>query len=429
MKRIKTLKQKNAPQKAIQPPKVDYQAILSKYDAQAIKNSPIKYFTAAKSLVNDLLNILQQQEIAQAEKISEISRIGLNLNNKFTFSPQLTPEENELLSERQNFLAEMLSVGTDEAKTRLLSVKTQAENFLSSLDKIYYSENYFNELADFENARRPSFSFLIEHLSLVVKDVMAKLEFLAANKDFIIKIAKLQAAWNDNYKAFKMNLREELTLSCSEAGIDAEIYQKWYEDWRMKRFAIEKSFLPLIEFAFKGHFDFIEDVLKILREYISFIDAFYLHERKNIYRKFVFEVGGDLQEKFETESIIYKATEKFQRDLQRIIFSRDAAEERIYLLRWSEPILNLPIEEISKFIAEKEIDAISEEVLTQFAALKRQNFAEYLSDSKAYAEAVKKSGKRIQRADIQNAEGFKINFPARLDKKIFHDIIRARSVL
>ena len=270
LKRIKTLKQKNAPQKAIQPPKVDYQAILSKYDAQAIKNSPIKYFTAAKSLVNDLLNILQQQEIAQAEKISEISRIGLNLNNKFTFSPQLTPEENELLSERQNFLAEMLSVGTDEAKTRLLSVKTQAENFLSSLDKIYYSENYFNELADFENARRPSFSFLIEHLSLVVKDVMAKLEFLAANKDFIIKIAKLQAAWNDNYKAFKMNLREELTLSCSEAGIDAEIYQKWYEDWRMKRFAIEKSFLPLIEFAFKGHFDFIEDVLKILREYISF---------------------------------------------------------------------------------------------------------------------------------------------------------------
>ncbi|MBO4779659.1 MAG: hypothetical protein J5497_03380, partial [Selenomonadaceae bacterium] len=61
-----------------------------------------------------------------------------------------------------------------------------------------------------------------------------------------------------------------------------------------------------------------------------------------------------------------------------------------FLLRWSEPILNLPIEEISNFIRDKELDTIAEEVLTQFAALKRQNYAVYLSDAKSYSEAVQK---------------------------------------
>lgn len=84
--------------------------------------------------------------------------------------------------------------------------------------------------------------------------------------------------------------------------------------------------------------------------------------------------------------------EKFQRDLQEIIFSCDKTEEKIFLLKWSEPLLNLPIDAISNFIHDKNLDAISEEVLTQFAALKQQNFATYLADNKAYGEAIQKRG-------------------------------------
>ena len=36
---------------------------------------------------------------------------------------------------------------------------------------------------------------------------------------------------------------------------------------------------------------------------------------------------------------------------------------------------------------DKKLDAISEEILTQFSALKQRNFAAYLADSKAYSEA------------------------------------------
>ena len=80
---------------------------------------------------------------------------------------------------------------------------------------------------------------------------------------------------------------------------------------------------------------------------------------------------------------------KFQRDLQGIIFSREKSEERIFILRWSEPLLKLPIDEITNFIREKELDAISQETLASFDELRRQNFAQVLINAQAYGEAIR----------------------------------------
>ena len=97
-----------------------------------------------------------------------------------------------------------------------------------------------------------------------------------------------------------------------------------------------------------------------------------------------------MQEKFETESELYKLAEKFQRALQEIIFSRDKTEERIFILRWAEPL-----DEIGDFIRDKNLNLIAEEVLTSFAELRRQNFEKYLADSKAYGEAALKREKEF----------------------------------
>ena len=210
------------------------------------------------------------------------------------------------------------------------------------LEEIYDGENLFSELAALEAEPRPSFAFLVESLIQIVQDVLDKQKFLASNQKFISSVAKIQADWSVAYKAFKTSLREELIIICRKDSIDGENFSAWYEDWQTKRFAIEQRFLPLVEFGLKRNLlDLIERVLAILQSYRDAVDKFYLHERKNIYQKFAFTRGGHLQEKFETESELYKLTEKFRRDLQAIIFSSDA-EEKIFLLRWSEPLLNSP---------------------------------------------------------------------------------------
>ncbi|MBR4642040.1 MAG: hypothetical protein IKO74_04875 [Selenomonadaceae bacterium] len=373
---------------------VDYRTLLKKYDAEELKLSPTKYFEAARSVVDELLDILQRHESAQKDTIAELLQISLKLNEKYIDNPNLTPEENSLFAERQKFFAEKFSFGTDKAKARLLSVKAQAEISLARFEKrlnaIYDGENLFCELAALEAEPRPSFAFLVENLSQAAQDAMLKPEFLAQNIKFVTSVASYQKTWSDAYKMFKTSLREEFFATCREDGLDEEIFSLCYDDWQTKRFAIEERFLPLIDFALKGKLlHSIERVLKIFGEYREAVDKFYLHERKKIYRKFAFTAGGHLQEKFETESELYKLAEKLQRDLQEIIFASDT-EEKIFLLRWSEPLLNLPLDEIKNFIRDKELDAISEEVLRKFAALRQKNFAEYLADGKAYGEAFKR---------------------------------------
>ena len=149
--------------------------------------------------------------------------------------------------------------------------------------------------------------------------------------------------------------------------------------------------MPLTEFSLRGNLqDSAIETLKILQNYKSEVDKFYMHERKNIYQKFAFQEGGDLQEKFETESELYKIAEKLQRDLQKIIFSSKRTEERIFLLKWAEKLINIPIDEITEFVHDRQLDKISEEVLTQFAELRRKNFATYLADSQSASKNLKK---------------------------------------
>ena len=59
-------------------------------------------------------------------------------------------------------------------------------------------------------------------------------------------------------------------------------------------------------------------------------------------------------------------------------------------MKWAESLINLPIDAITEFVKANQLDAISAEVLNKFAALKRQNFNEYLKDSQAYGEALQK---------------------------------------
>lgn len=366
----------------------NYRPILAKYDVAAVNKSAIKYFDAVLSVTDELLNVLQEYEASQSETIAEFLKITLNLGAKYTDNPNLTAEENSLLSERQKILARRLEIGIDEPKQKLLFVKMQAENFFAHLDKINGDNSSIRQLAELQAEPRADFELLVENMARIIREVQQRVDFFAMHKEFVSNVVKAHIGWSNDYKTFKTSLREELTADCRNDSIDDEIFAAWYEDWQKKRLAIEQTFLPLVEFGLKGALsEAVSKVLWFLGEYRGRIDNFYLHDRKNVYQKFAFVPGGDLQEKFETESALYKLAEKFQRDLQGIIFACDKTEERIFLLRWSEPILNLPIEEISNFIRDKELDSIAEEVLTQFTELRRKNFAEYLADSKAYSEA------------------------------------------
>ena len=378
------------------PPSFDYRKLLSKYNTEAVDKSGIGYSEAVLSATDEILEYLQEYEAAQADTICDLSKIALKLNSKYVVNPHLTKEENDCLENRQRMLDQLFKLGTDDVKVQIISLRHQAEELAKRINEAFSGQKSIQQLQEIEKEPRASFYFLVESIGRIINVAQKKVNFFTENRSFVTGVVKEWEKWSEDYKVFKTSMKEELAATCRGEGIDDDVYQQWYDDWQKKRFIIEQRFFPLIEFSLKGNLLrndgrtlAIEKVLEALEKYKDSIDKFYLNDRKHIYNEFALEKWGDLQEKIKTESELYKLIEKLQSELSDILFSLEKTEERLFLLRWSEAILNIPIDEIASFVKERELVAISADVLAQFVALKKQNFQTYIADSKAYGEAMK----------------------------------------
>ncbi len=202
--------------------------------------------------------------------------------------------------------------------------------------------------------------------------------------------------WSENYRVFKITYKEDLKISCEEDSIEEDVWSVWYQNWQQLRFAIEQKVQPIIERGLKGDIvtdstgnnenNIVERIIHVLETYKNAIDKFYLEERKGIYQKYVFQSGGELQDKFETESSLYRFIAEFQSALQEIIFECKIAEDRIFILNWANSLLDIPIDEILEFVTDNDLQKISKTILDEFASLKQKNYDIYLADAKAYSE-------------------------------------------
>lgn len=375
----------------------DYNTLLVKYDIKSINSSVIKYYEAVKQWIDELMNKLHYYESFKSETICNYNSISLLLAKDYEYNPNLTEEENFILKDRQDFLKKNLELGMNNVNAKLLSIKNQAINLENRIDEIDMNDNSIEELAKIEKEERASFEFIAENTAKILKNALLKIERFEKDKDFITNIIKYWNEWTEDYKNFKVTKKETLKNICEDDGIDEEERIKWFNDWNNRRFYIEKRFLPLVERGIKGEIisdeidgkkqeNIIEQVIKLLKQYKYDIDNFYLEERKSIYQKFAFQAGGDLQEKFEVESELYKITSRFQKALQTIIFKLNKVEDRIFLLNWASDIIDLQIDEILYFIKDKELNKISEETINKFANLKRKNLDTYISDAQSYSE-------------------------------------------
>ena len=379
----------------------DYNSLLLKYDIKSIDASIIKYHEAIIDIIDELMDKLHYYEDVKSEIIRDFNVIGLKLSKKYEDSPNLTDEENKILKNRQDFFKKHFELGMNSVNAKLLGIKKQAEDIENRIDMINNSENSIKELSILEKEERASFKFIVENAGKIIKNALMKIEFFESNKKFATNAVKLWDSWSEDYKIFKTKLKDDLKNACEDDSIECEIYTVWYDEWQKKRFVVEERFLPLIEYGLKGRLvdshdnesTIIEKVIVLLQEYKYGIDKFYLEERKNIYQKFAFQAGGDLQEKFESESEIYKLVSKLQKELQEIIFSLERSEDKLFLLKWAEVLLDLQIDEVLDFVKYKELSKISTDILNEFADLKSKNFDIYISDIKAYSDELQRREK------------------------------------
>lgn len=372
----------------------DYTTLLNKYDTASIDKSIIQYYEAVQKWIDELMEYLADFEQQKENVIQDCNQIGLQLSTVYKDDSNLTEAENELLKNRQYYFKDKLALGMDKVKTNLLKVKQQADDIEYTINEIDDGDNAIYELAQLEKKERASFALIAENTAKIVNKALQKIDFFEHNRDFIIKAVEVWSKWNEDYKVFKTKQYEELKHSCEEDDIEAEVWQKWYADWQKLRFTIEEKLQPMIARGLKGDIEAKEEqetpiimqAIYVLNDYKIAVDNFYLEERKNIYQQYVFQNCGDLQEKFEVEKELYARTVNLQKALQNIIFNCKKEADKIFILRWIDNLIDIQINEIIQFVADNNLEQISQEVLNEFAKLKQKNYYMYLADIKAYSQ-------------------------------------------
>lgn len=372
----------------------DYMTLLNKYDIASIDKSIIKYYEAVQKWIDELMEYLADFEQQKESVIQDCNQIGLQLSATYKDDNNLTDAENELLKNRQYYFKDKLALGMDKVKANLLEIKQEADDIEYTINEIDDGSNVIYKLAQLEKKERASFALIAENTAKIVNKALQKIDFFEHNRDFIIKAVEVWSKWNEDYKIFKTKQYEELKHSCEEDDIEADVWQKWYADWQKLRFTIEEKLQPMIARGLKGDIETKEEqetsiimqAIYVLNDYKIAVDNFYLEERKNIYQQYVFQNCGDLQEKFEVEKELYARTVNLQKALQNIIFNCKKEADKIFILRWIDNLIDIQINEIIQFVADNNLEQISQEVLNEFAKLKQKNYYMYLADIKAYSQ-------------------------------------------
>ena len=393
----------------------DYTALLAKYDVKAIDNSIIKYYQAIQQWTDELLEKLDYYEKEKDDVIRDFNVIGLKLGKKYESSDLLTAEENALLCERQRYFASRFSLGMTSVKSKILAVKHQAEELEYRIDEIDNGENAIHQLALLEKEERASFGFIAENTAKIIRNALKKIEYFEANHQYVVWAINAWEEWTEKYKVFKTTYQEEMKSSCEGDSIEEEVWQKWYADWQFLRFKIEQKVQPIIEKELHERIAMIEEdeisvaqqIISELEVYRDAVDLFYLEERKGIYQNFVFQSNGDVQDKLETESKLYKITADFQRALQDIVFNCAKAEDRIFILNWANSLLDIQIDDVLSIISDHDLDKSSDTILTEFSELKKKNYEIYLADAKSYGEEQARRDKQFNSLLFKMRKGLK----------------------
>lgn len=393
----------------------DYTALLAKYDVKAIDNSIIKYYQAIQQWTDELLEKLDYYEKEKDDVIRDFNVIGLKLGKKYESSDLLTAEENALLCERQRYFASRFSLGMTSVKSKILAVKHQAEELEYRIDEIDNGEDAIHQLALLEKEERASFGFVAENTAKIIRNALKKIEYFEANHQYVVWAIGAWEEWTEKYKVFKTTYQEEMKSSCEGDSIEEEVWQKWYADWQSLRFKIEQKVQPIIEKELHQRIEMIkEDEISVAQQIIAelavyrdAVDTFYREERKGIYQNFVFQSNGDVQDKLESESKLYKITADFQRALQDIVFNCAKAEDRIFILNWANSLLDIQIDDVLSIISDHDLDKISDTILTEFSELKKKNYEIYLADAKSYGEEQTRRDKQFNSLLFKMRKGLK----------------------
>lgn len=330
----------------------DFSELIGEYDINAINSSVIRYYKAVQKWIDTLVDMLEFFENEKLAFLKNFEEIRDTILNAYEYELEMADDENLLFEKRRNYLQKNADFDIKAVKSRLLSIRKNADDIERNLEDINKGENIIEGLAKLENTDRVSFELLAENTIEIVRNMLVKAEYFEKNKRVLISIINIEKSWADDYKMLKVKFKNKFKNICEKEGISGYNWSVWYRDWCLKRFAVEKLFLPLIQreiscpikennSSAEQIVSVVEKILNSLQVYKDNIDDFYTNERKNIYAKFA---GLDeYLENAEAEKQLAKLDLYLKGNIENIVSNISGMDDKIFIQKWIKGLADIEI--------------------------------------------------------------------------------------
>ncbi|MCF7911467.1 MAG: hypothetical protein K9M99_02985 [Candidatus Cloacimonetes bacterium] len=385
----------------------DYQVPLLNYKLDEINNSALQYYRSSVKWINNLIKGLDDFGNENNEFFSKIEQIQVEMTKKYQPEPDFTEAENKLFSHYHSSFQSIFDFDFDIVKQQLYGFKEEAETQLTLLKAVSSAKDKITSLARIEKQERPDFRFFAEYTGEMLQEKLKKFVWYQEENKQIDQILAQIKEWYEDYQVFADKTKQDYFEKCEADHIDKESYTLWFEDWRKERFLVITKVFSLVSESFMPRRLAESVVLSIMEAAVDYreqLDSFYESERTNIYQKFAFQAGGELQDKFEKEIELAKITSKFTEKLQKIMFEGSSAE-KIFILRWANAWFDSQIEQIVLFAEQNQLSEFTPvftDAVNKLRILQKQNMEVFLNDIQTFSKMVKK------RNDEYNALMFKM---------------------
>jgi len=357
----------------------NFEVEFEKYDKAEIERSLFSYNNSVIKWLSNLIECIKSFK----ENEESILSLSEELNQKVE---KLTDNFNiEIINPRHEFLKNNLDFNIESVESDFIKMKQKAEHLKEELEKT----TDFEKLAIIENQSFPSFNLIAEQTSAILNNRIRKIDWFKQNKEITERIIKIHEEWCENYESFLHADKANFERKAKDELIENENTEKWFYNWKEERDKLENRILPLLKYSFEGkiEFDTLNNILEKVTNYKDDLNNFYMNERIPIYVKNADKDNEELLDNIYYEKEIFDLSEKFQQEIEDLIFSTEQTEARLILAKWASEWLD---ERISRIVALSQHSSISElisqSVVTRVREFKRQSFASLIRNKEIYVQ-------------------------------------------
>jgi len=332
----------------------DFSVLFDEYDINSINSSVIKYYKAVQKWIDSIIDMVEFFESEKITLLKNFEEINETILKPYEYELEMEEDENNIFEKRRNYLQKNIVLDIKDIKSKLLSIRKNADDIEQKIDDINNGDNIIEELARLEKTDRVGFELLAENTVDIVKNMLIRAEYFEKNKRVLISIVNIEKSWAEDFKMLKVKFKSKFKNICEKEGVSGYNWGLWYRDWCLKRFTVEKLLLPLIQREFTSTIkennsnaeqivSAIEKLLNCLQVFKDNIDDFYTNERKNIYNRCVSLVDGEHLEDVEINKEMARLNSYLKGNVENIVSNLNSVDDKIFIQKWIKPLVNIEI--------------------------------------------------------------------------------------